>query len=122
MNAKSWAHALVAAPIGAVLGAIALTVFGLGGHDLTAAQAIGTVAALSVYGTLVAIPIVIVYGVPLYAALNRFGLANMFAALIFGAAPGVAWVIWTRGSWLDPILIDGTLIAVAYLLFRRRYP
>jgi membrane protein YdbS with pleckstrin-like domain len=122
MNARAWAHALIAAPAGAVLGAIVLTIWGFGGRDLTAAQAAGAVAALGIYGTLLALPAVFLYGVPLYAVLDRLGVANGITALACGALPGVAWVTWTHSPWVDPVLIDGVLIAVVYVLLRRRNP
>lgn len=122
MNARPLTHALVATPTGAVLCAVVLTICGFGGHDLTAAQAIGSIAALSIYGTLLAIPLVFLYGVPAYAVLNRFGSANAATALICGALPGIGWVMWTHSTWVDPMLIDGVLIACVYLIFKRRRP
>ena len=93
-----------------------------GGSDLTAGKALGGFLALSIYGTLLAIPVVFLYGVPMYALLKRFGIANAVTALLCGALPGAGWVVWTHSTWVDPMLIDGILIAGVYLTIMRRSP
>lgn len=104
---------------GSFLGALLLALAGISGESPTLGQVVGTTAAVGIYGALIALSVVAVYGMPLFAFLRRAGLANPVTAVLFGALPGIAWVLWTHGSWLDPILWNGTLIALFYFLFRR---
>ncbi|MBM5573686.1 hypothetical protein [Deefgea sp. CFH1-16] len=67
--------------------------------------------AIALYGYILALPFIFLYGMPIYAGLKHFGCANYYSAIIFGATPGIAWISWTHGSWLDPILWNGILIA-----------
>ncbi len=61
-----------------------------------------------------AVPFVFLYGMPIHALLKRFGAAHWATAAVVGALPGAAWVLWTRGSWIDPALWNGTLIGIIY--------
>jgi len=109
----------LAAFSGAVMGALILTVAGFSGFPASFAGGLGDVAALSWYGFVLALPVVLLYGMPLYSLLNRLGFVNPFVAVLSGAFPGVIWVIWTKGTWTDPVLCDGLLIGVIYFSLRR---
>lgn len=89
-------------------------------NQLSVAQWVGEAAAISLYGFLVAIPVVIIYGMPLYSFAARLGWATWWAALFFGALPGLLWIYWTHGPFADPILYNGTSIAVLFHLLMAR--
>ncbi|WP_143707489.1 hypothetical protein [Uliginosibacterium sp. TH139] len=112
---------IAAALVGSLLSAFLLTLFGFTGELKTVGQVVGGTLAVGGYGFILAIPVVLLYGMPLYALLRKINFANPVTALLVGAAPGVAEVLWTHGSWLDAILWHGVLIALFYLALRRRY-
>jgi hypothetical protein len=111
--------AFFATVAGSFLGAFMLAAAGITGKSAGWAQVSGATVAIGIYSVLVGFPSVLAYGMPVFALLRRLGFANTTTAIVFGALPGLIWVLWTRGSWLDPILWNGTLIAFFYVLLRR---
>ncbi len=105
--------------IGSLVSAFLLTLSGFTGTVESASDIAGGTLAVGLYGFVIALPIVFLYGMPIYAILSRFSAVNVPTVLLFGALPGIAWVIWSQSSWLDPILWHGTLIAVFYYLMRQ---
>ena len=105
--------------LGSVTGAFLLAISGFTGPIETVGHIVGGTAAVAIYGFIIALPFVFGYGIPIYALLKRFGLANFGTALIFGSLPGVAWVLWAHSSWIDPVLWNGTLIAIFYFVLRQ---
>ena len=112
---------LIATLLGSLVGAFLLTLFGFTGPIEAASQLIGGTAAVGLYGSIIAVPFVFLYGMPLYALLRRHNAANYLSAVMVGALPGVAWVSWTRSSVVDPVLWNGVLIAFFYVTLRRRH-
>lgn len=118
-------HSLVvsgtaASILGTVCGTLLLALAGFSGDVRTVTTVLGATAAISLYGVVVAMPFVFLYGAPIYALLKRFGAANFVTAAVVGALPGAAWVLWTRGSWVDPALWNGTLIGIIFCRLRAR--
>jgi hypothetical protein len=112
---------IAAALCGAGSGSLLLTVFGFSGPVESVSHIVGGAASVAFYGFLFGLPVVVLYGMPIYAVLRRFGAANQIAAVLFGGLPGVLWVQWTHGSWLDPVLWIGVLTAVYYVLLRQQH-
>ncbi len=112
---------IAAAFLGSLLSAVLLTLCGFTGEIETLGQVVGGTLAVGGYGFVLALPVVLIYGMPLYALLRKINCANPITALVVGALPGVAEILWTHGSWLDAILWHGVLIAFFYLALRRRY-
>lgn len=113
--------AVFALVVGTFVGSIVVSVVWLAvQRDFSAANFGGSVAAMSLYGLLIAIPVVCVYGIPLYALLNKFKLASWPAAFLFGSLPGALWVFRTNESWVDPVLVNGICIAMAFHAFMRQ--
>jgi putative exporter of polyketide antibiotics len=108
--------------LGSVTGAVLLTISGFTGLIDSLGQIVGGTVAVAIYGFIIALPFVFAYGIPTYALLNRYGLANLGTSLLFGLMPGVAWVLWTHSSWIDPVLWNGTLIAIFYFVLRQWHP
>lgn len=111
---------LVATIFGSLAGGLVLNTIWLSGEEITAAKIIGGTLAVTIYGSLLAIPFTFLFGMPIYALLKRLGYANLFTAALFGAVPGVAWVNFTHSSWLDPALFNGISIALTYHVLRQR--
>lgn len=105
--------------LGSVTGAVLLAISGFTGPIESVGHIVGGTAAVAIYGFIIALPFVFAYGMPTYALLNRYGVANLGTALLFGLMPGVGWVLWTHGSWIDPVLWNGTLIAIFYFVLRQ---
>jgi hypothetical protein len=105
--------------IGSLGGALLLTLSGFTSTVESASDVAGGTLAVGLYGFVLALPVVFLYGMPTYAILSRFSAVNLATVVLFGALPGIAWVTWSRSSWLDPILWHGTLIAVFYYLMRQ---
>lgn len=99
---------------GSLCGAFLLTLSGFSGDDLSVGHVLGAAAAVALYSIIFAAPVVFLYGMPVYALLNRIYAANYLTAALIGALPGTAWVLWTHGSWIDPVLWDGILIAIIF--------
>lgn len=118
---QSFVSGLVAVVLGSLVGAFLLTLFGYTGPIETAWQLVGGTAAVGLYGSIIAVPVVLLYGMPVYSLLHRVGAANYASAALIGALPGVSWVLWTRGSVLDPVLWNGILIAFFYVALRQRH-
>lgn len=106
--------------LGSVTGAFLLVLSGFTGSIETVGNIVGGIAAVAIYGFIIALPFVFGYGIPIYSLLKHFGIANIGTALVFGALPGVVWVLWTHSSWIDPVLWNGTLIAIFYCMVRQR--
>ena len=113
--------AILATFLGSFLSAFLLTLFGFTGEIEAIGQLFGGTIAVGGYGFLFAIPVVFLYGMPLYAILRKVKSANPVSAAFFGAAPGIADVLWTHDTWLNAILWHGTLISVIYWALRQRY-
>lgn len=111
--------ALIATLAGSFLGALMLALAGIAGASTGFDQFLGTVAAVGIFGSLIGFPVVLVYGMPIFSLMSRLGYANRATAIVFGALPGLLWVIWTRSGWLNPALWNGVLIALFYLSLRR---
>lgn len=113
--------ALFALLIGTFVGSAVFSLLWLAEQGaLGAANFFGQLAAMSLYGLLFAMPIVCLYGIPLYALLDWLRLTSWVTAFLFGSLPGVCWVLWMRGSWVDPILINGISIAMVFHMIMRR--
>lgn len=110
---------LGATVIGSLIGAVLLTIAGFGGSVESGGHFIGSVAAIAFYGFIVALPFVYLYGMPLYAVLRKFDAANLGTGIVVGILPGLMWILWTHGNWIDAVLWIGTLIAIAYVYLRR---
>ena len=108
-----------AAFAGSFLGGLFLTLAGFSGKPSSIGEILLGTIFVGGYGALIALPVVIVYGMPLFAGLSRLHFANFATAAFFGALPGVLWILWTHESWVDPILWNGTLIALIYVYLRR---
>ena len=111
--------ALLADLSGSFLGALLLSLAGFGNSE-TLGSIVGETFAISIYGFFIALPFVYLYGMPIYALLRGAKAANIYTAVVVGALPGVLNVMTTHGGWRDPILWNGTLIAVIYFVLRRR--
>lgn len=105
--------------IGSLVSAFLLTLSGFAGTVESASEVAGGTLAVGLYGFVLALPVVFLYGMPIYAILSRFSAVNLATVVFFGALPGTVWVTWSHSSWLDPILWHGTLIAVFYFLMRQ---
>ncbi len=112
---------IVAALVGSFVSAFLLTLCGFSGEIDAISQVIGGTFAVGVSGFVLALPVVFIYGMPLYAFLRKMNCATPVTAVLVGAAPGITDVLWTHSSWLNPILWHGTLIALLYLALRRCY-
>jgi hypothetical protein len=110
---------LAANVLGSTVGAFFLAIAAFSGSVESVGQVLGGTAAVAFYGFVIALPFVYLYGMPIYAALKTFGAANIGTGILVGALPGIAWVLWTHGSWIDPVLWNGTLIAAFYVCLRR---
>jgi hypothetical protein len=97
-----------------------LALVGIAGASTGFDQVLGTVAAVGIFGVLIGFPVVLVYGIPIFSLMSRLGYANRATAIVFGALPGLLWVIWTHSGWLNPALWNGVLIALFYLSLRRK--
>lgn len=102
--------------LGSVTGAFLLVLSGFTGSIGTVGNIVGGTATVAIYGFILALPFIFGYGMPIYYLLKHFDIANISTALVFGALPGVAWVLWTHSSWIDPVLWNGTLIAIFYCM------
>ena len=90
-------------------------------NELSVAQWAGETAAISFYGFIIALPIVAIYGVPLYSLIAKFGWASWWSVLSFGALPGLLWVMWTHSPIADPILFNGICISGLFHRFMARF-
>ena len=111
---------LMAAVLGTLCGSFLLTLAGFAGHITTVMDVLGVTVAMSFLGVLIAVPFVFVYGLPVYALLERLRIANCLTAALAGAIPGTYWVLWSGSKWVDPALWDGTVIAIFYERLRAR--
>jgi len=102
------------------MGAFFLALAGITGASAGLEQILGTVAAVGIFGVLIGLPVVLLYGMPVFSLMRRLGYANRATAIVFGALPGLLWVVWTRSGWLHPALWNGVLIALFYLSLRRK--
>ena len=105
--------------LGSVTGAFFLTISGFTGQIEGIGDIVGGTVGVAFYGFIIALPFILAYGMPTYALLNRYGVANLGMAILFGSMPGLAWVLCTHSSWIDPVLWNGTLIAIFYFILRR---
>lgn len=109
---------LIATIFGSLAGGLVLNIIWLWGELITVAKIIGGTLAVTIYGALLALLFVFVFGMPFYALLKRLGwLINIS---ILGAMPGVAWVSFTHSSYRDPALFNGISIALTYHVLRQR--
>jgi hypothetical protein len=104
----------MAAVGGTLCGSFLLTLAGFAGQITAVMDVLGVTVAISFLGVLIAVPFVFVYGLPVYALLERLRIANCLTAALAGAIPGACLVLWSGSRWVDPALWDGTIIAVFY--------
>ena len=105
-------NGLLALVIGTILGSVSAAILGMI-QDGSVWLAVTNAMFLGVGGLFIAIPFVFLYGVPLYALLLRFRLANVISAVVFGAAPGlVAW--WQDDLIWQVVLMHGVAIAIVF--------
>ena len=104
---------------GSFLGALMLALVRIVGASTGFHEVLMVVAVSGIWGVLVGFPVVLVYGMPVFALMRRLGCANKATAIVFGALPGLILVIWGQGGWLNPILWNGVLIALFYVSLGR---
>ena len=105
--------------VGSLVSAFLLTLSGFSGAIESASDVAGGTLAVGLYGFVLALPVVLLYGFPVYAILRKLQALNLATVVLFGALPGMLWVVWTKGSWIDPVLWHGTLIAALYYSMRQ---
>jgi hypothetical protein len=64
------------------------------------------------YGLPIAIPVVIVYRIPVYLLLRYLRLVNMYTVISLGALPGISAYIWAPDSLSPFVLSAGIVTAV----------
>ncbi len=115
---------LQAVAIGLLAGGLILTLTGYyGGFPDGFAHFSTGVLANVLYGSLPALIVAFVYGVPSYALLSLVGWANVVTAIVFGALPYAILAIASDQPWVwrHPVLVNGVAIAIAYHLARRAH-
>jgi hypothetical protein len=107
-------NGLLALVIGTVMGSFSAAI-SRAIQDGSGSYALANAFWLGGGGLVVGFPFVLLYGVPLYALLHRFRLANFISALAFGAVPGV--VAWWRNDLIwQAVLMHGVAIALVFHL------
>lgn len=111
---------LAATGLGSILGAVCLATAGFAGQPTTGGVFVEAALALSFYGFVFALPVVFLYGLPLFSIFRMLKIANFGTGIFFGALPGIIWVLRVDGEWVNPVLWNGVLIAIFYVALRRR--
>jgi hypothetical protein len=65
-------------------------------------------------GFLVALPLVLAYGIPVYLLLRRLSGANLVTASLVGAAPGLVAMAFVRDRFTLMLFSSGIAIAVIF--------
>lgn len=104
---------------GSLLGGLLLGIVEFSGGLSGVGDVVGTAMFVGIYGSIIALPVVVAYGMPIFAILHWMGYANRVTAMLFGSLPGIIWVLWSHGSWFDPVLWNGVFISLLYQSFRQ---